>query len=145
MYNHRKNHGTVPAVGGFFENFLNKDWNKVFYDDNWSNTTAPVNIKETEKSYEIDVIAPGLNKEEFKIDVDKDTLNISFEHKEEKEESNDKVLRNEYSFKSFKRSFTLNEKVNASEISATYTDGVLKVVLPKKEDLDAGVRSISIS
>lgn len=145
MYNHRKNHGTVPAVGGFFENFLNKDWNKVFYDDNWSNTTAPVNIKETEKSYEIDVIAPGLNKEEFKIDVDKDTLSISFEHKEEKEESNDKVLRNEYSYRSFKRSFTLNEKVNAPEISATYTDGVLKVVLPKKEDVDAGVRSISIS
>lgn len=145
MYNHRKNHGTVPAVGGFFENFLKNDWNKVFYDDNWSNTTAPVNIKETEKSYEIDVIAPGLNKEEFKIDVEKDTLNISFEHKEEKEESNDKVLRNEYSFRSFKRSFTLNEKVNAAEISASYTDGVLKVVLPKKENIEAGVKTISVS
>lgn len=145
MYNHRKNHGTVPTVGGFFENFLKNDWNKVFYDDNWSNTTAPVNIKETEKSYEIDVIAPGLNKEEFKIDVEKDTLNISFEHKEEKEESNDKVLRNEYSFRSFKRSFTLNEKVNAAEISASYTDGVLKVVLPKKENIEAGVKTISVS
>lgn len=146
MYNHKRNHGLMPhRVNGVFENLINGDWNKMFYDDNWSNVTAPVNIKETEKTYEIDVIAPGLNKENFKIEVDKDTLNISFEQSSEKEENTDKVLRNEYHFRSFKRSFTLNEKVNSADINAKYVDGVLKVTLPKKENVDTGVRTVSVS
>jgi HSP20 family protein len=98
---------------------------------------APVNIKETEKSYELHLVAPGLKKEDFKISIDRNILNISFEHKTEQKEQGQpeegKWLRSEYRTRSFKRSFTLNEKIDVANIAAKYADGVLVVTLNKKE------------
>lgn len=143
MYRNKRN---LPATfNGVLENFLNNDLGKFFYDDNWSNITAPVNIKETEKAFELDVIAPGLKKEDFNINVEKDVLQISFEQKEEKSESTDKMIRNEYKFSSFKRHFTLTDKIDASNISAKYTDGVLSINLPKKENKEVTTQKIEIS
>jgi HSP20 family protein len=85
MYNYRKAYGMVPKMVD--------DMNRFFYDDNWSNISAPVNIKETDNTYEIHVVAPGLNKEDFKITVDENKLKISYEHKEENKEQQDKWLR----------------------------------------------------
>ncbi|MEZ5016533.1 MAG: Hsp20/alpha crystallin family protein [Flavipsychrobacter sp.] len=144
MYNHKTNRVATPTLGGFFENAFKNNFGNVFYDDNWSNTTAPANIKETETAYVLDLVAPGLKKEDFKIKVEKDVLYISFTHEEAKEENTDKVLRNEYQFRSFKRSFSLSEKVNAANISATYNDGILKITLPKKENIIAEVKEISV-
>lgn len=141
MYNYRKGYGLTPRTfGGMIE-----DMNKFFYDDNWSNTTAPVNIKETENGYELHLVAPGLKKEDFKINVDDNVLKISFEHKEENKTEGDKWLRNEYRFRSFKRSFTLNENINAEAITAKYNDGILNVVLPKKEATEKTTKDITVA
>lgn len=141
MYNYRKAYGMMPHTFGG----LVKDMNKMFYDDNWSNVTAPVNIKETETAYEVQVVAPGLNKEDFKITVDDNNLKISFEQKEENKETSDKWIRNEYRFRSFKRSFTLSDKVNAEGISARYTDGILYLNVPKKEAAEKTTKEISVA
>ncbi len=145
MYNHKSNRNLVPAFGGLLENAFKNDFGKFFYDDNWSNTTAPVNIKETDHAYVLDLVAPGLKKEEFNINVEKEVLSISFEHKEEQKEETDKVLRTEYQYRSFKRKFTLNDKINTADISAKYTDGILSITLPKKEVTEPSSKNIEIS
>jgi len=140
----KRNYGLSPrALGGFFEDVMQHGFNK-FEENNWA--SVPVNIHETDKSYELGVIAPGLKKEDLKINVDKNILTISFEQKEEKkEQEGSKVLRSEYSFRSFKRSFTLTEKIDAAQISAKYADGVLYVTLPKKENVEQTAQEISVA
>jgi HSP20 family protein len=107
---------------------------------------APVNIKETEKSYSIDVAAPGFDKADFKVNLDQDVLTISAEKKEEVKSENEKEkeIRREFSSRSFKRSFTLDEKINADGIEAKYVNGVLTLNLPKKEEVKSASKDISI-
>ena len=103
----------------------------------FSNTSVPaVNIKETETEFKIELASPGLKKEDFKIEVDENVLSISSERKKELEEQsvNGKYTRKEFSFSSFKRSFTLPETVNEEDITANYEDGVLHLTLPKREE-----------
>jgi HSP20 family protein len=131
----------VPkTVGGILE-----DMNRFFYDDNWSNTTAPVNIKETDNAYELHVIAPGLKKEDFRINMEDNILKISFEQKEENQEQDGKWLRSEYKHRSFKRSFTVNDTINTDGISARYNDGILNIVLPKKETTEKTNKDITVA
>ena len=108
---------------------------------------APVNIQETDNSYELHLVAPGLKKEDFRINLDKEVLNISYEQKKEEktEQPQEKWLRSEYRMKSFKRSFSLNEKVDASKIAAKYADGVLIVTLPKKEVSEPAAMEIAVN
>lgn len=113
------------------------------------NGFVPVNIKETEKNYSLEVVAPGFNKEDFKVDVENDVLTISVEKKEEVKNESDghenvKEIRSEYSYRSFKRSFTLDEKIDASAIEAKYVNGVLTLNLPKKEEVKQTSKQISI-
>lgn len=146
MYKQRKNFVLTPSTfTGIVDNMLNNKWDRYFFDDNWSNTTAPVNIKETDAAYQLDLIAPGLNKEDFNIDVEKDVLTVSFEQKEQKEETTDKIIRNEYQYRSFKRSFNLSEKINSTSITASYTNGVLSVTLPKMEAKEQTTKKIEIA
>src|SRR5215203_156211 len=105
---------------------------------------VPVNIRETEKEYLLDVVAPGLNKEDFRINLEQNLLTISVENKQETVNEGEKQLRREYQFQSFKRSFTLDEKINADEISAQYVNGVLTLNLPKKEDVKPATKQITI-
>jgi HSP20 family protein len=93
---------------------------------------VPVNITESPDAYHLEMNAPGRNKEDFKIQVENDLLTISFEQKENKEEEDQKVIRREFVYKSFKRSFTLDDRIDASGIQAKYEQGVLKLYLPKK-------------
>ncbi len=146
MYN-TKNHGMVTrTIGGLMEEMLNGGWNNIHNHEAKDRMNVPVNIRENDTAYELQVIAPGLKKDEFKINLEKNVLTISFEQKEENKEQRDgKVLRNEYSFRSFKRSFTLNEKIETSGINAKYTDGVLEVTLPKKENTAPETQEISVA
>lgn len=110
---------------------------------------APVNIKETDKSYSLEVIAPGFDKSDFKVNVDQDVLTVSAEKKQEVKENaensnTEKHVRREYSFRSFKRSFTLDEKIDAAGIDAKYNNGVLVLNLPKKEVVKATAQEINI-
>jgi len=98
-------------------------------------TTVPaVNISETEDNYTVEMAVPGMKKSDFNINLDHNVLTISSEQEEEKEEKDKNFTKKEFSYQSFERSFTLPETVDQEKISAKYTDGVLKVVLPKKEE-----------
>lgn len=97
-------------------------------------SVPPVNIKETESAYEVELSAPGKKKEDFNIEVDNDLLTISSEFKSESNTEEGKYTRREFSFSSFKRSFTLPETVKEDEIKAGYENGILKITLPKKEE-----------
>ena len=105
---------------------------------------TPVNIKETENDYVLEVVAPGFQKEDFKINLDNNTLTISAEKKEEKENQNEKFVRKEFKQQSFKRSFTIDENIDAENISAKYVNGVLTLNLAKKQEVKPQVKEISI-
>jgi HSP20 family protein len=105
---------------------------------------APVNIKETEKNYSVDVAAPGFDKADFKVSLDQNILTISAEKKNEVKNEGEKEIRREYSLRSFKRSFTLDEKIDAAAIEAKYVNGVLTLNLPKKEEVKSASKEISI-
>jgi HSP20 family protein len=93
----------------------------------------------------LEVIAPGMQKEDFKIAIEKDLLTISFEKKESSEEKTDKYIRKEFSMNSFKRSFTLNEKLNADAVTAKYDNGILYVNIPKAEVKTVEVKTVKIN
>ena len=125
------------------DHFFN-DYPSMYRAGQDSRQLTPVNVKESENSYMLEVVAPGLNKEDFRIDLDKQTLTISAEKKAEAEDKSSRHIRTEYKFQSFKRSFTINEKIDTENISAQYVNGVLALNLPKKVEVKAAVKQISV-
>jgi len=109
-----------------------------------SGQSAPVNIKETEEGYELDIIAPGFKKEDFKIALEKNLLSISVERKVEEENKNEKQIKREYEFKTFKRSFTIDEQIDTEKIEAKYESGVLTLTLAKRAEVKAPTKQITI-
>ncbi len=132
-----KRYENYPAWSNFFNDFFNRDWldwtTRNFSD---TNTTLPsVNIKEGEENYEVEMAAPGLQKKDFRIDLANDVLTISSEKKVENEtKKGQQFTRREFSYQSFSRSFTLPNTVDSEKISATYENGILRVLIPKKEE-----------
>ena len=126
-----------------FPSFLNRffegdlmDWSNSNFAG--TNSTLPaVNIKENSDEFMIDVAAPGMKKEQIKVDYENGRLTISSELKEQKEDkSNDTYTRREFSYKSFQRTFTIAENlVDGDKIKATYNEGILHISLPKREEL----------
>mgnify|MGYP000387890299 FL=1 len=104
----------------------------------------PVNIIEKSDKYLLSVAAPGFEKADFNIKLDANTLTISTEKKEIVTEENDKLIRKEFGFKAFRRSFTIDEKIDAANISARYENGILAIELPKKEVTKAETKEINI-
>jgi HSP20 family protein len=138
------------------ENVFPSIWNDLFNDSFFKNTnlneasiTMPaVNIKENPENYIIELAAPGKKKEDFKIQLDHNLLTISSEDKNETTEENkeDNYTRREYYYKSFSRSFTLPDAADGENISANYKDGVLNVIISKKEEAKVNpTRLIEIS
>jgi len=105
----------------------------------------PVNISETKDVYELEFNVPGRNKEDFKITVDKNILTVSFDKKEEVKDENRKQIKNEFSLQSFKRSFTLDEKIVAENIAAKYENGLLILSVPKKEEVKVEAKQIAVN
>ncbi len=137
-----------PALPGFINDFFNRDWiDRINQNFSETNTTLPsVNIKEGEKGYEVDMAAPGLEKKDFKIELVHGVLKISSEKKIENEtRKGEKFTRREYSYQSFSRSFTLPDSVDGDRITARYDNGILKLVIPKKEESKSrALRTIEI-
>ncbi|MFZ1528183.1 MAG: Hsp20/alpha crystallin family protein [Ferruginibacter sp.] len=104
----------------------------------------PVNITEQEAGYVLELSAPGFEKPDFKVNLDGNMLTISTEKKEEKAEDTGKLIRREFSHKAFKRSFTIDEKIDAEKINARYENGILKLDLPKKEIAKPEAKQIAI-
>jgi len=113
---------------------------------NSTKMVPPVNIRETDNNYEVELMAPGMKKEDFNIELDNELLTISSETRSENNTPEEgKFTRREFSYSSFRRTFTLPETVNADDINASYQDGILRITLPKKEEaLPKPKRSIEI-
>jgi HSP20 family protein len=98
------------------------------------------NILEHPDSFELDLAAPGLKKDDFKIHLENNVLTISSEIRDEEEEETKNYTRKEFHYSSFSRSFTLPRSVDLEKIRADYESGILKVMLPKKEDARVDVK-----
>jgi HSP20 family protein len=111
--------------------------------------SVPVNIKETKDAYLLEVVAPGFEKDDFTLNLEKNILTLSGEKKNEvKDDPNspgdEKEIRSEYIYRSFKRVFTLDEKIDGEKIEAKYVNGVLTLNLPKKVEVKASAKEISV-
>ena len=122
MYNNDQN--WLPT---FFNDFFDNDWMMK------TNATAPaINVVESDKDYKVEVAAPGMKKEDFNIHLgDNNELIITMEQKNENKEEHKKYLRREFAYSKFQQSFILPDDVEKEKISASVTDGILTIDLPK--------------
>ena len=120
-----------------FDDFM-LPWNELTGDGDllpdWRSTVPAVNISEDESNYLLSLAAPGMKKDDFKIDLEGDTLTIHAEKESEQKDSTRRYTRREYEYRAFSRSFTLPEGVDRDKIDARYENGVLQLTLNKKED-----------
>src|SRR6476659_6734084 len=130
--------GSIP-LSMLFDDFSNADlfnWNNSNYSN--TNTTIPaVNIKETAENYEVEVAAPGMTKNDFKVELDGNSLTISSEKTNQKvENDSERYARKEFSYQSFQRTLTLQKDiVDIEKIQAKYENGLLHLLIPKKEEV----------
>ncbi|MER3127548.1 Hsp20/alpha crystallin family protein, partial [Bacillus pumilus] len=103
-----------------------------------------VNIQESPEAFHLELIAPGLSKSDFKVTIENGTLSIAYEQEKSAENATFKTIRKEYSYQSFKRSFTLDDKINIDKIEAKYEDGILKLLMPKKPEARITSKEIAI-
>ena len=123
-------------------NDLPASFGKTFREDVFS--FPPVNIVENTIAYQLEVAVPGLEKTDFNIKLDGTILTISADKKETVKSDTEKVIRKEFTNKAFKRSFTLDEKIDAAAIEAKYENGILILTLPKKEVAKITAKEINI-
>ena len=152
----KRDNGNQPATFGtvldqIFQNNLNR-----FFDDEYSGFSglaksrdiarAPVNIRETDKSYEMELFAPGFKKQDFHLNLEGDKFTVSAESEEETkmDSKNEGWSRQEYKKQGFARTFNLDDTVDTGKITARYDAGVLHLILPKKENAQKITREISV-
>lgn len=127
-----------PGMTNLFDDLFSRDvWNWGLANNSNTNTTIPaVNIKETADNFEVEMAAPGMKKEDFRIKLDGNTLIISSEVRNEQEEKeSERYTRREFSYQSFQRTFTLPKNVvDVDQINARYENGVLHLLIPKREE-----------
>ena len=122
----------TPFFPSLIDDFINNDWNvKV---PSLSTSMPAVNIKELDSQFEIELAVPGKRKDDFEIEVENGILSISSTEEEKQLNENGKFTRREFSYTSFRRSFTLPDSVDPKKIDASYEEGVLQVLLPKHKE-----------
>jgi HSP20 family protein len=135
----RFSNSAFPSFPSIFDRVFDgelMDWNNNNFSS--TNSTLPaVNVREDDDAYKIEVAAPGLKKDDFKISYDNGRLTISSEYKNEVEDKEgEKITRREFSYQSFQRSFTVAENVvDAEKIAANYDSGILYLTLPKRDEV----------
>ena len=141
----RRTQGWLP---GILDDFFGNEWV-----DKTSSTAPAVNVIETDKEYKVEIAAPGLTRDDFKIDINEDNeLTVSMEKKVEKNEESEKegkkhtYLRREFSYSSFRQRMILADNVNVDNIDAKMENGVLTIDIPKKteEEKRKNMRQIDI-
>jgi len=146
----RDNAVAKSPIVSVLDNLLRGDVNHMFNDDFWGfkginrQLNVPVNIHESENAYELEMYAPGMKKEDFKIDLNGDDLTISCSKKEEENKKEQSYIRQEFSQFSFSRNFHLDHSIDRNAIKAEYENGILKMNLPKKEEAKKVTRTIEI-
>ena len=123
----------IPVLPTILDDFF-RDWSTTNFSD--TNTTLPaVNIMEDDNAFTVEVAVPGMEKKDFHIDLEDNILTISSEKTVEDKEVKDNYTRKEYSYQSFKRSFTLPKNmVDSDKIAAQYKNGELIIAIPKREE-----------
>lgn len=135
-----------PTISRFFDD----DWNSLFdwSNRNLANNSLPaVNIKETANEFIVEMAAPGMTKEDFQVELNENVLTIKCEVQQENNTENDNFLRQEFNYQAFQRTFNLNKHlVDDGQIQAKYDNGILSLILPKKEEAkEKASRIIEIS
>lgn len=125
------------SINNFFDDFITKDlfdWTDRNFAALGSNLPS-VNLKESDKKIEVELAAPGMKREDFKVEIDNHILRISSEKEEKKEEvcKKENYTRREFNYQSFSRTFNLPDTIDENKIEANYKDGILHVVIDKKE------------
>ncbi|SEM35987.1 HSP20 family protein [Chitinophaga rupis] len=141
-------HPAHRTLGGLMDEVFNntsKLWKDDILTSDFFGTYPPVNITENKEAYVLDILVPGWSKEDFKLNLENNVLTISAEKKAEPKAEDQKQIRREFNFRSFKRSFTLDESVDADKIQAKYENGVLNLQLPKKEQAQPKTKSITVA
>ena len=137
----------IPSLSNWFDDIVNNEIPSIFKSNESLSFSLPkVNIKENAEAFTVELAVPGFKKSDFKLHLDNDVLSISTETKDEKEHKEDNYTRREFGYSSFKRTFTLPDSVDDEAINASYKDGVLSILLAKKEEAkQRPVRSIKIT
>lgn len=135
----RTNGNLFPAIPSLLNDFITDDWFNSSL-SNWKSagaTLPAVNVRETNDDFKIEVAAPGMKRDDFKVELDNNVLTISSQREDSREEKGNDgdYTRREFSYQAFQRSFTLPENhVEGDKIAARYVDGILQITVPKKEE-----------
>jgi HSP20 family protein len=149
----KKENNRQPAnFGSVVDQIFQNNLSRFFDDSYWGfggqtdSTRVPLNLRETDNSYEMELVAPGLRKEDFQLNISGDMLTISFEEKNENKQNNTEEgwVRQEYRKRSFSRSFHLNDAIDTNGIGAHYESGILYVTLPKNEKAKPVSKTIKV-
>lgn len=130
----------MPGFNDVFESIFND----TFFNDRMVTRVPAVNISETENNYHVELAAPGLKKEDFKLNLEQNVLSVSVELNNEQQETQRNYNKREFSYSSFVRTFTLPESADDSNINATYADGILGIDIAKREEAKPMRRQIEI-
>ena len=139
--NGHKNYSVNPFFNDVFDSILN---DKFLGGKQQISQIPAVNIAETENEFHIELAVPGLKKEDFKINLEKNVLSVSAEKKSENTEEGKKFSKREYNYNSFTRSFNLPDSVDQTKIDAEYVDGILKLNVAKREEAKIQTREIAV-
>jgi HSP20 family protein len=136
-----KKASNVPAFNNVFESIFNDS----FFSDRTMSRVPAANISETQDHFHVELAAPGLNKDDFKLKLDRDVLTVSVEQTSQSNQENRSYGKREFSYSSFVRAFTLPESANPESITAKYENGVLCIDIAKREEAKMVSRQIEIS
>ena len=139
-FNKNGNNALVPGFNDVFESVFND----TFFNDRLVTRVPAANISESENHYHVELAAPGLKKEDFKLNLERNNLSVSVEQSHEQSNDQKNYSKREYSYSSFVRSFVLPDSADHSQIDASYTDGVLRIDIAKREEAKAVRRQIEI-
>jgi HSP20 family protein len=140
-FNRNKENAVMPGVNDIFESIFND----TFFSDRVVSRTPAVNISESESHFYIELAAPGLKKEDFKLNLERNVLSVSAEQTPGNENNQKNYSKKEFNYGAFVRSFTLPESADPNAIDAAYTDGILRVDIAKREEAKAVRREIEIN
>lgn len=148
----RQNEQQAATFGNVVDNIFQNSLQHFFDDNFWQSggtrgaERIPVNIRETDNQYQLDLVAPGCRKEDFNINIEDNLLTVSYSTRQENQETNEKEkwVRNEFIQRAFSRSFSLDDSVDVENINATYVDGILRLSMAKNEKAKTISRNIAV-
>ncbi|SFT09178.1 Hsp20/alpha crystallin family protein [Mucilaginibacter polytrichastri] len=139
-FNNKPANTLMPGIDDVF----NSIFNDTFFGDRMVSRVPAVNISESESHYHVELAAPGLKKDDFKLNLERNSLSISVEKSAEQQDQQNNYSKREFGYSSFVRSFTLPDSADHSQIDASYTDGILRIDIAKREEAKMVRRQIEI-